>query len=132
MRTYLWIFSSYFKRLSLSLFNSDECVVDKCLIRICWLGLNSNSLVLSVLMIYSSGIVCKILVYCVIWCTRSICISYNIPVNFINYVNDHWCERIRCINTCINVCISSLIEIFKRSLCFNERWCTDFSLNVRT
>lgn len=53
----------------------------------------------------------------------------------INYVNDHWCEGLEhclCVYTCISVCISSLIEILKRCLCFNERWCTDFSLNVRT
>lgn len=95
---------------------------------------DSNSLVLSVLIIYSSGIECKILV--LLWhLVHQVHISYNIPVNPLimsMIIDARGLEHSLCVHTCISVCISSLIEILKRCLCFNERWCTDFSLNVRT
>lgn len=107
-----------------------------------WIGVWSesvgwvfDSLVLSVLMIYSSGIVCEILVL-LCHLVHQVHISYNIPVNPIMsmIIDARGLEHCLFVHTCISVCISSLIEIFKRCLhvCFNERWCTDFSLNVRT
>lgn len=76
---------------------------------------DSNSLVLSVLIIYSSGIECKILV--LLWhLVHQVHISYNIPVNPLimsMIIDARGLEHSLCVHTCISVCISSLIEILE-------------------